>query len=73
MSASPQLIGEVRQPIQANPGQRRRYDYEYKRNGTVNLWSSLTRTVRGVKSVTDSRTAVEFAACARGLTNVRYP
>ena len=33
-----QLIGEVRQPISAQPGQRERYDYEYRRNGTVNLF-----------------------------------
>ena len=33
-----QLIGEVRQPIPAKPGQRERYDYEYRRNGTVNLF-----------------------------------
>ena len=32
-----QLIGEVRQPIPAEPGQLERYDCEYKRNGTVNL------------------------------------
>jgi len=29
-----QLIGEVRQPIPAVPGQLERYDYEYRRNGT---------------------------------------
>ena len=33
-----QLIGEVRQPISAQPGQRERYDYEYRRNGTANLF-----------------------------------
>ena len=33
-----QLIGEVRQPIPAEPGQLERYDYEYRRNGTVNLF-----------------------------------
>jgi hypothetical protein len=32
-----QLIGEVRQPIKAEPGQLERYDCEYKRNGTTNL------------------------------------
>jgi hypothetical protein len=32
-----QLIGEVRQPIPAAPGQFERYDYEYKRNGTANV------------------------------------
>ena len=33
-----QLIGEVRQPIPAAPGQHERYDCEYRRNGTVNLF-----------------------------------
>ena len=33
-----QLIGEVRQPIPAKPGQIERSDCEYKRNGTVNLF-----------------------------------
>ena len=36
-----QLIGEVRQPIPAEPGQLERYDYEYRRNGTVNLFVCL--------------------------------
>src|SRR5258705_8546068 len=33
-----QLIGEVRQPIPAEPGQLERYDCEYRRNGTANLF-----------------------------------
>jgi hypothetical protein len=33
-----QLIGEVRAPIPAEPGQPERYDYEYRRNGTLNLF-----------------------------------
>jgi hypothetical protein len=33
-----QLIGEVRQPLPAEPGQLERYDCEYKRNGTANLF-----------------------------------
>src|SRR5262245_478751 len=36
-----QLIGEVRQPIKAKPGQLERYDCEYKRNGTANLFIFL--------------------------------
>jgi hypothetical protein len=36
-----QLIGEVRQPIPAEPGQIERYDCEYKRNGTANLFIFL--------------------------------
>src|SRR5580700_3441143 len=69
-----QLIGEVRQPIPARPGQLERYDCEYKRNGTVNLFVFLDvhRPWRKVK-VTDSRAAVDFAACMRELANVHFP
>jgi DDE superfamily endonuclease len=69
-----QLIGEVRQPILATPGQIERYDCEYRRNGTVNLFIFLDahRPWRKVK-VTDSRAAVDFAACMRELTDVHFP
>jgi len=69
-----QLIGEVRQPIPAVPGQIERYDCEYKRNGTANLFVFLDvhRPWRKVK-VTDSRTAVDFATCMRELTDVHFP
>jgi transposase len=69
-----QLIGEVRQPIPAEPGQLERYDCEYKRNGTANLFIFLDahRPWRKVK-VTDSRTAVDFAACMREITDVHFP
>src|SRR6202161_4031308 len=69
-----QLIGEVRQPIPAAPVQLERYDCEYKRNGTANLFIFLDvhRSWRKVK-VTDSRAAVDFAACMRELTDVHFP
>jgi len=35
---SKQLIGETRQPLPARAGQVARYDYEYKRNGTRNVF-----------------------------------
>jgi hypothetical protein len=35
---SKQLIVETRVPIAAKPGQPKRYDYEYERNGTANLF-----------------------------------
>jgi transposase len=68
-----QLIGEVRQPIPAEPGQIERYDCEYKRNGTANLFVFLDaqRPWRKVK-VTDSRAAVDFAACMRELTDLHF-
>ena len=69
-----QLIGEVRQPIPAEPGQLERYDYEYRRNGTVNLFVFLDvhRPWRKVK-VTERRTAEDFAQCMRELVDVHYP
>ena len=69
-----QLIGEVRQPIAARPGQLERYDCEYRRNGTVNLFVFLDahRPWRRVK-VTDRRTNQDFAVCMRELVDVHYP
>jgi transposase len=69
-----QLIGEVRQPIPAAPGQLERYDCEYRRNGTANLFVFLDahRSWRKVK-VTDQRTACDFAQCMRELVDVDYP
>jgi transposase len=69
-----QLIGEVRPPIVARPGQLERYDCEYKRNGTANLFIFLDahRPWRTVK-VTDQRAATDFAACMRDLVDIHYP
>ena len=69
-----QLIGEVRQPIPAEPGQLERYDCEYRRNGTANLFVFLDahRPWRRVK-VTDQRTARDFAQCMRELVDLHYP
>ena len=69
-----QLIGEVRQPIPAMPGQLERYDCEYRRNGTANLFIFLDahRPWRKVK-VTDQRTASDFAQCMRDLVDLHYP
>jgi len=69
-----QLIGEVRQPIPAEPGQIERYDCEYRRNGTANLFVFLDahRAWRRVK-VTERRTAQDFAVCMRELIDVHYP
>jgi len=69
-----QLIGEVRPPIPAAPGQLERYDCEYKRNGTANLFVFLNvhQPWRKIK-VTESRAAVDFAACMRDLADVHFP
>src|SRR3954464_8723964 len=56
-----QLIGEVRQSIPAEPGQLERYDCEYRRNGTVNLFVCIDihRPWRNVK-VTKRRAAEDY-------------
>ena len=69
-----QLIGETRPPIPAKPGQIERYDYEYRRNGTANLFVfiDVNRPWRKVK-VTEHRAAIGFAQCMRELDDVHYP
>src|SRR3954470_12763534 len=69
-----QLIGEVREPIPAAPGQIERVDYEYRRCGTVNLFVAVDahRPWRKV-SVTERRTAQDYAERLRELVDVDFP
>lgn len=69
-----QLIGEVRAPIPAAPGRLERFDCEYRRNGTANLFVFLDahRPWRQVK-VTARRAAQDFAFCMRELADEHYP
>ena len=69
-----QLIGETRVPIAAQPGKPARIDYEYRRNGTANLFVFVDAHApwRHVK-VTEHRTAIDFAECMRDLVDVHYP
>src|SRR5262249_31054841 len=72
--ASKQLVGEVIEPIPAQPGQPERYDYEYSRSGTANLFmiSEPLLGWRAVK-VTERRTAVDFAEVLRWLAEDIHP
>ena len=69
-----QLIAETRQPLPAQPGQPARYDYEYRRNGTRNLFVFL-EPLQGWRhvAVTQRRTKIDFAECMRYLIDERYP
>jgi hypothetical protein len=69
-----QLVSEVRQPLPMSPGQPRRYDYEYRREGTCNLFMFFQplQGWRHVK-VTDRRTAQDFAHCMKDLVDVHFP
>ena len=71
---SKQLIAETRVPIPAKPGQLKRYDYEYERNGTANLFMMFAPLEgwRHVK-VTDRHTAVDYAQVLKELSDTHYP
>lgn len=72
--ASKQLIGETRLPVPAGPGREAREDYEYVRNGTVNLFMmSEPLTGRRHVRVTDRRTKKDFAEAIKELADERYP
>jgi len=66
--ASKQLVGEVVPPLPPEPGQPERFDYEYVRNGTANLFM-VSEPLLGWRSVrvTQRRTAKDFAEVLRWL------
>jgi hypothetical protein len=59
---SKQLIAETRVPIATKPGRPARYDHDYRRSGTANLFMmfALLESWRHVK-VTDRHTAMDYA------------
>lgn len=71
---SKQLVSETRTPLPAEPGQPERVDYEYERQGTANLFMAVEPlTGQRHVTVTDRRTAVEFAQVVKALLEVHYP
>jgi hypothetical protein len=71
---SKQLVAETRVPLPAEPGQPERVDYEYERCGTANLFlTGEPLAGRRHVTVTERRTAVDFAHEVRDLLEVRYP
>jgi hypothetical protein len=72
--ASKQLVGEAVQPLPPEPGRPERFDYEYVRNGTANLFM-LSEPLAGWRHVmvTERRTAKDFAEAVRWLAEDVYP
>jgi len=72
--ASKQLIGETVETVPARPGQPERFDYEYVRNGTANLFM-VSEPLLGWRSVqvTERRTAKDFAEVVRWLVEEVHP
>jgi hypothetical protein len=71
---SKQLITETRVPIAAKPGRPARHDYEYARNGTANLFMMFA-PLEGWRhvEVTDHRTAADYAAILKELSDTHFP
>jgi transposase len=71
---SKQLVGEVREPLAVCPGHPARYDYEYERNGTANLFI-VSEPLAGWRhiSVTERRTKIDWAHCIKELVDLHYP
>ena len=69
-----QMVAEKRTPLPAKPGRPPRYDYEYERKGTPNIFAFF-EPKRGWRhlDVTDRRTAVDFASAMRRLVDEHYP
>ena len=71
---SRQVLAEVRPPLPAAPGQPRRADPEYVREGVVNLFL-VCEPLRGWREVvvSDRRTRRDWAACVKELADTHYP
>ena len=72
--ANKQLVQETRLPIKAEPGQPERFDYEYERNGTANIFM-FCEPLQGWRhvNVTERRTKIDFAHQVKELLEVHYP
>ncbi|MCJ7787723.1 MAG: IS630 family transposase [Methyloceanibacter sp.] len=71
---SKQLVAETRTAEPMQPGQPARHDYEYKRNGTANLFM-LFAPLEGWRhvEVADRRTAIDYAKILRDLADIHFP
>jgi len=71
---SVELHANVRPPLPVEPGQPKRQDYEYKRNGTRNVFLFLEpKAGQRHTLVTRHRTKEDFAKAMRYLVDQLYP
>lgn len=71
---SKQLLEDSRQPILAKPGQLEKYDYEYKRKGTCNIFVAVApKAGMRVVKVTDTRKKEDFAYFVEDLIENHFP
>ena len=64
----------MKKKIEAEPGQKERYDYQYERNGVANMFMFFEPNIgwRHVE-VTQQRTAIDYAQQMKYLVDERYP
>ena len=69
-----QLLGDVRDPLPMRPGQNRKEDTEYERNGTCSIFA-VVEPLTGLQhiSVRERRTALDWAEEIQYLCDVMYP
>ncbi len=72
--SSTQLLADTREPVPARPGRPKRQDYEYRREGTRNLFLAC-EPKRGWRhvAITERRTKEDFAQQMRWLVDQAYP
>jgi DDE superfamily endonuclease len=70
---SKQLIAETRLPIPMKAGRPARFDHEYERNGTANLFMMFA-PLEGWRhvEVTDRHAAVDYAQVLKDLADIRF-
>jgi len=71
---SKQLLEDSRPPIPAKPGQLEKFDYEYKRKGTCNIFVAVApKAGMRIVKVTDTRKKADFAYFLEDLIENHFP
>jgi hypothetical protein len=69
-----QLLEDKRVPIPMSPGHREKYDYEYVRRGTANIFMAVEfKAGKRTTRVTSQRTKRDFAKFVKHLVDRVYP
>ena len=64
---------DSRTPIPMKPGKLQKYDYEYRRNGTCNIFVAVEpKAGKHFIKVTDQRTRTDFAQYIKWLVDTKY-
>lgn len=72
--SSRQLLEETRPSLPARPGETKKVDYEYRRNGVIDFFM-MFEPLAGQRyvEVRASRKRTDFAYCIKKLIDVHYP